>query len=389
MARTIQVQEQSIIRSLDDIVALRENNPWSGQMDLAATTLTGVGQNLVSILYWSSIGSFPIQACFMPHIKSWNIMANRDIKLGIRIDNANPYDFRGPDDFSVTPNSFTRVNFILDLKANVRHVERDFKFTRIGWNSPFSLVNLGYDVADSTQLTLDINFHGQSITKNTDLTAPYVVQGIGDSLMFGTGATEIEASSYVLVGSEYVYPQEPFMQQVRKYLYRLGYRFWLTNKAQSSSTTSSIVHGIKWGYYDLDRTDLIICMIGANDANNLGSTGGLSVTANQTKFSNNIDYILNWKQKRYPSAKMLMLGSTPSSDNTTETRIEIGRQIMAARVAAINDSKIKYKSLANAFDRTVQANYLGGNGTDTIHTVKQKEVADLINAELTSLGWYV
>ena len=355
--------------SLDDICR-EEGMAMSGFSNTSGLTLTSVGQNIATI-YFDQNSSYPVLSNFFPAIKHITFLSNRAITLGIRVDNTASNAFRGAND-NITPNGYTRINTQIALQANVRYT-LNHPLLQFGFTSPVTLVLMGYDNTDSTPLTLNVEYAGYSITKNTDITADKVLLWIGDSISYGTGSGSFEAGT-----------QEPFAQQVKKSIIERGYRFRLINKSQSSMTTSSIVQAIKWGYYNVRQADFICIMIGANDANNLGS-GGLSSSTNQTIFQNNIDYIITYFNKRFPNAKILMLGSTPSSDNTTEARIATSRTIMQARVTAYANNNVKYVNLGSSFDRTNSANYLSA---DTIHPTAQNSIASAIITGINSLLWF-
>ncbi|TDE15299.1 SGNH/GDSL hydrolase family protein [Dyadobacter psychrotolerans] len=348
-----------------------EGMPWTYVTRLRGTAITSVGQDLALVNF--SFGStYNISPPFFPYISSLRVKSNRKIDISIRVDNIANNIFKGPND-NLAPNGYSRINAPYPLVPN-QYFEIEHEFLKIGWMSTVTFVVAGYDATDTTPLDLDIVFVGHSITKQLDRNADFVFRFDGDSITNGTGAGYFENDRNT----------EHFSLQINRHLKSRGYRSRPVNKGQGSMTTDGMVQAIKWGYYDIQRADLICIMIGANDANNLGS-GGMSTPANRVIFENNMRFIINYNRAMYPNAKIMIFGSTPSADNTTEARIELGRQIQASIVASINSPNLKYESLANAFDRTNTANYLA---SDTIHPTAQKAISDAMIAAINATGWF-
>lgn len=124
-------------------------------------------------------------------------------------------------------------------------------------------------------------------------------------------------------------------------------------KAYSGSTTRGHDTLIKRGVYDgFARIDLIVYDLGTNDAGQ-----GYNPT---TDTAANLARAIAWKQRFWPEAKMLVIGSPPIQ-GTNETLLQSIRDAEAAVVASAADSKIKFFSYASAFDRTVFANYVSSD----------------------------
>lgn len=366
-------------RTIEDI-CLTEGVP----MAWAANTTTAspsIGTDLVVLTtFESGTGSYGTGPVYMSYITGLSIMASRDIQISLRVDNIANRKFRGTND-QTTPNSYPRINTTIALKANERYFIKDNILQMLGFPSNIYVV-----CADSvgTSVTINLNMFGYNLTKNTNLYASRQLLWVGDSISNGTGSVHYENVTSDNPTQSSTANQEPFSQQIKKNLIYKGYDFWLTNKSQSSMTTDSVVQAIKWGYYDNSNPDFIVIMIGANDAYNLG-VGGLSVTANQTIMLSNITFINNYFSKRFPNAKILWLGSTPSSNSTDEAKIEIGRGIINTYITGLNNNNIKYTSLASAFDKTNSANYLT---SDTIHPTAQNLIASTIQTYIDSTGWF-
>lgn len=354
-----------------DAIAIKEGTPISVWQSFSNITLTGPGQTLGDIRL-DQTGAFPVPPAFFPYIKKVTFMASRDVRISVRTFNTPSTIFKGVND-NVTPNSFTRINETFGLKAGVKY-SIDSTLFYWAWMTPITIVVTGYDTSDTSTLTLDVNFDGYSVSKNPDMYAPNTALWIGDSITFGTGSDHLENTP----------DREHFSLQVTRFLREKGYRFKACNKGVSSATSSSLMQAKKWGFYEINQASLIIVMIGANDANNLGS-GGLGNITNQNIFRSNIQSMISYFQKRYKGANILMMGSTPSADTPTENLIQVSRNILQDVVTTLNLPYIKYVSLANAFDRLNPANYLP---SDTIHPVAQNAISAAIINYLSTLNWY-
>ena len=366
-------------RNIEEII-LTEGIPFGLSKKDTVSSPTN-GTNIQNFVFTSlSSGSYPLRTWATIYFTKLRLVSSRDIFLSIRVDNAGTNKFTGVSD-NVSPNSYVRLNINVDLKAGVPYEIDNNQIQMYGYTPNIDIVcrdTLGTDV------TFETSVYGYQIGKNTNIGANRQLLWVGDSISNGTGSAPFENVPVVAGAQSSTANQEPFTQQVKKSLIYKGYDFWLTNKAQSSMTTSSIVQAIKWGYYDNTKPELIIIQIGANDANNLGS-GGLSVTANQTLFLQNVTFINNYFTKRFKKAKVIWLGSTPSADNTTEDRIIIGRGIISTYISSLNNPNIKYSSLATAFLRTNTANYLTA---DTIHPTAQDNIASEITTFINTTSWY-
>jgi lysophospholipase L1-like esterase len=365
-------------RNIQEIL-LTEGIPSSWTMNTVLASVTN-GQEVQNFYFDSGTGSYLTNPSFMPYITGVTLRASRDIIISFRVDNIINKKFKGPND-NVTPNGYSRINTQIYLKANELYKIDTNQLILFGWLSSFTILNID---PTTTAVTINTNILGYNITKNTNIFASKQLLWIGDSISYGTGATNFENVTTPTPVQSSTPNQEPFTQQVKKNLIYKGYDFWLTNKAQSSMTTDGVVQAIKWGYYDNTSPELICIMIGANDADNLGS-GGLSNVTNQGIFLSNITFINNYFSKRFPSAKILWIGSTPSADTPTETNIAIGRGIIDTYISGLSLPNIKYTSLVNAFVRTTAANYLTA---DTIHPTAQNAIATAIQTFIDTTGWY-
>jgi len=323
-----------------------------------------------SIGFSGDVGSYgAVNSNKMFYVDSITIFSSKALQLRIAYPDPVPNIFQGAND-NITPNSFSRWKFDFFIAKNQTIILPINNFFFIEKEGVQGIVIEDLDPSDTSVFKFSALFNGYNVSYNRKWNTNRVLLWIGDSIANGTGASAIGK-----VNAPYTHTVKRWLNEVKQYDCRM------CNKAQSSMTTSSFIRALEWEYYSIDSADMIMFQLGANDANNLGS-GGLSTPANQTIFRDNIKKAISFKQSMYPSSIMLMLGSTPSADNTTENNIIIGRTIMSEEVSLVADPKIKYLSLANSFDRTNPANYLP---SDTIHPVAQDAIASTITTYLNTI----
>lgn len=139
---------------------------------------------------------------------------------------------------------------------------------------------------------------------------------------------------------------------VRQRFTNLGKNVRFINRSVSGSNSNDHERFRAHGRYDFPQVDYLHYQLGTNDQ------GAITPTTHQA----NVAAMIAWKQKRYPAAKMVVYGSTPLQDNTSETNLAAIRTAGQAAVTAANDPKVLFCSLATAFDRTNTANFAS---TDT------------------------
>jgi len=158
---------------------------------------------------------------------------------------------------------------------------------------------------------------------------------IGDSISNGTGPS-YGVDSYTFI--------------VRDWLYSQGKSTRCILKGSGSYTSANITALRKTGQLMPTAPDLVLYNIGINDA---------SLASFQAEFPS----ILAHKQKFWPKAKMICLGMSPrqgASEASTSVPI---RSYMASTVAALNDPKVFYCSLASAFSSVGDTYYMTTDGT--------------------------
>lgn len=176
---------------------------------------------------------------------------------------------------------------------------------------------------------------------------------IYDDLNFAADKTLLVIGDSILNGTAGITNKSKSMEWLtRGYFQAQGKNVRVINKSVSGSTTSDHEARRAAGVYDFPQVDYLHYQVGTNDA------GAISAATAQA----NAAAMIAYKQQRYPNAKMVVWGSTPRENNTSETALALIRTAQAAAVTAAADPKVLYCSLATAFDRTVTSNFAS---TDT------------------------
>ncbi|MES2987757.1 MAG: SGNH/GDSL hydrolase family protein [Pseudomonadota bacterium] len=169
--------------------------------------------------------------------------------------------------------------------------------------------------------------------------AKKVMLFLGDSLWNGTGPTSVLTCVPWLINNFY-------RGQGQDCRYIL--------KAYSGSTTGGHETFRQAGKYEFAQVDAIFYQLGANDAGQSYSTA--------TSMAN-VQAMIAWKQKRYPRAKLVVIGAPPVQTNAHETALVALRSAEAAYVAALSDPNVQFCDLGSSFDRSVYANYVGSDAS--------------------------
>lgn len=179
-----------------------------------------------------------------------------------------------------------------------------------------------------------VGSHGFQIYDDLNFTADKVMLVLGDSILNGTSGITRKINSMDWL--------------TRSYFQAKGTDVRAINKSISGSTSTEHEQRRAAGVYDFPQVDYIHYQLGSNDA-------GSAIPASTSR--TNLEAMIAWKQQRYPKATMIVWGSTPLENNTTEASLAAIRTAQAAAVTAAADPKILYCSLGAAFDRTNTANY--------------------------------
>lgn len=213
-----------------------------------------------------------------------------------------------------------------------------------------------------------ISLSGFEITDDLDWGAPKVIMIAGDSTICGTGPTR-SATHW------------PFM--FKKYLRdTYGIRARLVAKSRSGSTTADHELWRAAGWHDIEQCNLGIYNVSINDV--------INATANNVTVANMMAY-WDWFKLRYPTAPLILCGTTPLENNTPEALAATLRTAIPAAIAlrpAEEQARLKFINLGSAFDRTVAANYASSDpGGSRIHPDDDGNalIAPVFNAAFTAL----
>lgn len=211
-------------------------------------------------------------------------------------------------------------------------------------------------------INASISVQGWALTDDFAFDADKTILFVGDSILNGGSGPSRTALMW------------PF--KFRDYLRSLGTRARVVLKSVSGSFTSDHETWRQGGFHDIDNPDLIVYALSVNDAGS--SVSSATVLANATAF-------WEWARDRYPNAKVILCGTSPLANNTSETNAAAYRTALQTYVAGVNDARLKYVNLGAAFDRTVSGNYTGADGihpNDTGHAA----LASAFNAAFGALG---
>lgn len=193
--------------------------------------------------------------------------------------------------------------------------------------------------ADIAAFSCTVNIHGRYIYDDLDVDAGKVIFGIGDSIFNNVGGTTKNAC---------------WVWGIKKYYESQGIRTRVSLKSKSGSTSGDHAAWHNLGLYDSAPTPaLFIYELMANDA-------AQSVpTAN---YLANMQKVVNWARARWPNAKILITGTHGLESDAFETNAAAMRTAAQTWVTGLGDSRVKFLSLAGAFDRKVASNFAS---TDT------------------------
>jgi len=200
---------------------------------------------------------------------------------------------------------------------------------------------VGISVGGTPTVYASTGFTGYTLADDLNFNAAKTILVLGDSRNNGTGPTTVD-----------LHPGKVITNFYRSK--GIDARYVL--KAYSGSTTGGHAIKIDRGSYDgIQKIDLIVYDLGTNDAAQARATA-TSVADMQTA--------ITWKQRFWPNAKMLILGSPPLQNNTFETAMDALRTAQAAAITTLADPNVKFFSFKDAFNRAAGSNYVASDGAD-------------------------
>lgn len=241
---------------------------------------------------------------------------------------------------------FTWVGVVGPLPVDI-DVDQLFRgFQVVNGVATLSVVNV-FDAAPTatTQpLYGAISVRGYALTDDFQYDAPKTVMVVGDSITDGVGPSGTAATWPSLVRDSLRYDS-------------VNTRIVL--KTRAGAFTASHANWCAGGWHDIKNVDIVWYALGTNDAGSGVADG---------TYTGNVAFFWEWLKKRYPSAVMVVLGPPPLQNNTKETRAAGIRAAGLAWVTAQAHPRLKFINLGAAFDRTVGANYNGGDPPgDNVH----------------------
>lgn len=206
---------------------------------------------------------------------------------------------------------------------------------------------------------------GTAVYDDLNYGADKVMLVVGDSILNGTvGVTDKKYSMEWLT---------------RDYFRSRGVNLRVINKAVSGSTSGDHERFRAHGLYDLPQVDYLHYQLGTNDA----GAGVSSAT-----YKANVAAMIAFKKAVYPNAQMVVWGPTPRQNSTYETALIAMRTAAQEAVTEAASSKVRYASLATAFDRTVEANFAASDTSgDKVHPSNASHAAAYGLIQTALNGW--
>ncbi|MES2484836.1 MAG: SGNH/GDSL hydrolase family protein [Bacteroidota bacterium] len=262
------------------------------------------------------LGSAAELGGFNLYVKTFSINSTKDADFIIRINQA--AGFLGT--VAVTADR----EFIVKVKAGVTYILSINALIAWGANIYLYVEKFG-----DTTGNANVKFQHDSIKifQSTNPFSRHSIFGIGDSIMKGNGSTYLKSHPYLA-----------HFALLYKYYRDFGFDIKGINKGVPGAIIEDIVNLVRWGYYDVSSpVSVIYFSIGTN------------VSPSNTSFTNSLQEILDYFQKRYPNAQKLICAPISRLD-IKELTVAQYRPIMAAEVTARADPKMHYIDLSLSFD---------------------------------------
>jgi len=176
---------------------------------------------------------------------------------------------------------------------------------------------------------------GTSVYDDFNYGADKIMLVLGDSITNGTSGISAKTDS--------------MEWKVRQYFRDKGVNLRTIGMSASGRSSVDFERARAFGRYDqIPTPDYVHYQLGTNDAGQ-----GTSVAT----FKANVAAMIAHKRRHWPKAMMVVYGSTPMQNDTSETALAALRTAAQQAVTEAADPKVLYCSLATAFDRKVESNY--------------------------------
>lgn len=282
----------------------------------------------------------------------------------------------------------TKINWSFDNPVQIVGGARDF----FGANDPFT--SGGTSLAGTQEIECDLNYPLQSVSFFASPVAPAVGKIWGTtSYTMMTNDLDFEAESTMVWVGDSVSAgtvnadllKEQFYQHLVKKFIRdqTGFRLRLATYAKGGTQTNSMVTMLNNNHVRSSSPKFIFVQYGINDQ---------SQSLGTTLYKSNLNRLFLWKKYKHPDAILVCLDATPVEGNTRETALDAYRSAMSEVVAASADSKIKYISMKDCYDRTLGSAIWAtsdGAGSDRLHpgtALAHTGMANRITSRLVALG---
>lgn len=200
---------------------------------------------------------------------------------------------------------------------------------------------------------------GASVPRNMDYLAKDQMFFIGDSITNAATGTTLN--------------KDRWPWQVYKYYRTNGQRVGIDVRGYSGTNSSYHLEKVRDFEYDFPNMSRLFLLLGTNDA--AQSVASATYIANMTE-------IVNYFKDSYPELEIIVLGPTPTDNNTWHSFLEQYRTGLQSLVTSIGLTRVKYINLGTAFDRTDMSFYASSDSVGSkIH------LSSTGNAAVSALIW--
>lgn len=276
--------------------------------------------------------SIAVSSKEMLYAKSITVSSNKDVIMQISI-NSRP-GMTGSGNLTSTINAYRILLNAGDSK--VIPIEQVFKGSIVSSIG----INIVYNRTEGTEgFQFSSGLNGYMAYEDIDFSIPKKTIFFGDSVMIGN------------TGSTYKY--QHFVWQIKKHFESIKNNFQILNYGISGSTSQIVRYMLSNNYRSVSKNvQYIFENHGINDA---------SQSTSDPNFESYLDELIAFKKTNNPNSTLILLGNTPVENNTLNTRCEELRLMKQNKVSELNDPKILYCNLGNAFDRTNASFYVNSD----------------------------